>query len=184
VIGAGEIARRYARAVFGLNAGAKEHARLLDEVQSLAAEIAASDELTRVLLTPIHPRGERKAVVHELADRLGLSVEIRATAEILVDENRLQLLPALRDELRQLVDAEAGRVAARVVSARPLDAAAQRQIREALSRRVNADVAIEFGVDADLIGGIVARIGDLLLDGSIRTQLEQLGETLKKGPAT
>jgi len=60
VIGAGEIARRYARAVFGLAEGAKEHARLLEEVQSLNAEITGSAELTRVLLTPIHPRAERK----------------------------------------------------------------------------------------------------------------------------
>jgi F-type H+-transporting ATPase subunit delta len=184
VIGAGEIARRYARAVFGLAEGAREHARLLEEVSSLSNEIAANEELAGVLLTPLHPRGERKAVIHEVADRLGLSVEIRAAAEILVDENRLQVLSALRDALQALVDTEAGRVGARVVSARPLDAAAQQEIRAALARRENAEVAVEFAVDADLIGGIVARIGDLLLDGSIRTQLEQLGETLKKGSAT
>jgi F-type H+-transporting ATPase subunit delta len=184
VIGAGEIARRYARAIFGLAEDAQAHARLLEEVQSLSSEIAGSADLTRVLLTPIHPRGERKALIHDLAERLGLSVEVRASAEILVDENRLQLLPALVSALQELVDLEAGRVGARVVSAHPLDAAAQQQIRAALSRRVNQDVAVEFAVDPELIGGVIARIGDLLLDGSIRTQLQQLGETLKKGPAT
>jgi F-type H+-transporting ATPase subunit delta len=184
VIGAGEIARRYARAIFGLAEDAQAHARLLEEVQSLSSEIAGSADLTRVLLTPIHPRGERKALIHDLAERLGLSVEVRASAEILVDENRLQLLPALVSALQELVDLEAGRVGARVVSAHPLDAAAKQQIRAALSRRVNQDVAVEFAVDPELIGGVIARIGDLLLDGSIRTQLQQLGETLKKGPAT
>jgi F-type H+-transporting ATPase subunit delta len=184
VIGAGEIARRYARAIFGLADGAKEHARLLDEIESLDSEIRGNADLTHVLLTPIHPRGERKAVIHDLADRLGLSVEVRASAEILVDENRLQILSALVAALRELVDAEAGRMGARVVSAHPLDAAAQQQIRAALSRRVNQEVAVEFAVDPELIGGVVARIGDLLLDGSIRTQLEQLGEILKRGSAT
>jgi F-type H+-transporting ATPase subunit delta len=184
VIGAGEISRRYARAIFGLSEGATAHAKLLEEVRALTGEITESAELSRVLLTPIHPRVERKAVVRELAKRLGLSIEISATAEILVDENRLQLLPALANALQDLVDQEAGRVSARVVSARPLDADAQQKIRAALGRRVNADVAIEWSVDPGLIGGVVARIGDLLLDGSIRTQLEQLEETLKKGPAT
>ena len=184
MIGAGEIARRYARAIFGLADGAAGHARLLGEVQSLASEISGSAELTRVLLTPIHPRVERKAVIHDLSGRLGLSIEIRAASEILIDENRLQLLPAIATALQELVDAEAGRVAARVTSARALDTESQRVIREALARRVNADIAIEFAVDPELIGGVVARIGDLLLDGSIRTQLEQLGETLRKGPAT
>ena len=184
MIGAGEIARRYARAIFGLAEGAKAHADLLEQLRSLASEIAASPELTRVLLTPIHPRAERKAVVREIATRLGASTEIRVVSELLVEENRLALLPELCEELQQMVDAEAGRVAARVVSARPLDRAAQDRIRAALARRVNADIAIDFAVDPELIGGVVARIGDLLLDGSLKTQLEQLGETLKKGPAT
>jgi F-type H+-transporting ATPase subunit delta len=184
VIGAGEISRRYARAIFGLAEGAAAHAKLLEQVRALANEITGSEELSRVLLTPIHPRGERKALVRELAQRLGLSVEIMAAAEILVDENRLQLLPSLAIALAELVDQEAGRINARVISARPLDADAQEKIRTALARRVNADVAIEWSVDPELIGGVVARIGDLLLDGSIRTQLEQLEETLKKGPAT
>jgi F-type H+-transporting ATPase subunit delta len=184
VIGAGEIARRYARAVFGLSEGAQAHAKLLDEVGTLANEITSSDELRHVLLAPLHPRAERKGVLVELATKLGLSAEVRVTSELLVDENRLQLLPAIRDELQRLVDSEAGRVAARVVSARPLDRAAQEEIRQALARRVGHDVAIEFVVEPELIGGVVARIGDVLLDGSIRTQLERLGETLKKGTAT
>ena len=184
MIGAGEIARRYARAIFGLAEGRDAHARLLEQVKLLEAEISGNAELTRVLLAPLHPRAERKAVLRELCQRLGLPVEMRAASELLVDENRLQLLPALCQELARLVDAEAGRVAARVVSARPLDAAGQDEVRAALARRVGADVAIEFAVDPELIGGVVARIGDVLLDGSIRTQLEQLGEALKKGPAT
>jgi F-type H+-transporting ATPase subunit delta len=184
VIGAGEIARRYARAIFGLAEGAKAHTEMLEQLGALSAEIAGSAELTRVLMTPLHPRAERKAVLREIGQRLGASTEIRVTSELLVDENRLSLLPAVCEELQRLVDAEAGRVAARVVSARPLDPAAQERIRAALARRVNADIAIEFAVDPELIGGVVARIGDLLLDGSIRTQLEQLGETLRKGPAT
>ncbi|HTO09127.1 MAG TPA: ATP synthase F1 subunit delta [Myxococcota bacterium] len=184
MIGAGEISRRYARAIFGLAEGGAAHAKLAEQVRTLSSEITGSAELSRVLLTPIHPRVERKALVRELTQRLGLTVEITAVSEILVDENRLQLLPAIAGALQELVDQEAGRVSARVVSARPLDADSQEKIRAALARRVNADVAVEWSVDPALIGGVVARIGDLLLDGSIRTQLEQLEETLRKGPAT
>ena len=183
MIGAGEIARRYARAIFGLGEGAQAHAKLLEEVRALSSEIAGSEELGRVLLAPLHPRAERKAVLRELGTRLGLSAEVRVTSELLVDEHRLAILPAVCDELARLVDAEAGRIAARVVTARPLDAAAQQEIRAALARRVGAEVVVDFAVDPELIGGVVARIGDVLLDGSIRTQLEQLGETLKKGSA-
>ena len=184
MIAGGEIARRYARAVFGLGENPAGRARLASEVAQLSQEIGESDELRRVLFTPIHPRAERKAVMHELVQRLGLSGEVRAVAEILVDENRTQLLPAVSDEMRRLVDVEAGRVEARVASARPLDAAAQAALQSALSRRVGSEVVLALEVDPTLIGGVVARVGDLLFDGSIRTQLENLGANLKKGPAT
>jgi F-type H+-transporting ATPase subunit delta len=184
VIGGSEISRRYAKAVFGLGSDASARAGLLVQLSTLVDEIAASPELAGVLFRPIHPRSERKAIMHALAERLGTATEVRAVAEIVVDQNRAQLLPAIRDELQALVDAEAGRVEARVTSARPLDAAAQEQLRQALSRRVNAEVTLVAEVDPTLIGGVVARIGDLLLDGSIRTQLENIGANLRKGPVT
>jgi F-type H+-transporting ATPase subunit delta len=183
VIGGGEISRRYARAVFDLGESPQARAALLVSLDALATEIAGSPELANVLLTPIHPRSERKAVLGELATRLGTSSEIRAFADLLVDHNRATLLPGIRDALRALVDAEAGRVEARVASARPLSAEAQEELRQAISRRVKSDVTLVLSVDPTLIGGIVARVGDLLLDGSIRTQLETLGTNLRKGPA-
>jgi len=184
LIGGGEIARRYARAVFGLGRDAAARAKLLVELDLLAREISENAELAGVLFTPIHPRSERKALMHELAQRLEISTEVRAVAEILVDQNRTQLLLPIRDELRALVDAEAGRIEARVATARPLEPDAQERLRQAISRRVNADVTLVVEVDPTLIGGVVARIGDLLLDGSIRTQLETLGANLRKGPVT
>ncbi|MGH9889138.1 MAG: ATP synthase F1 subunit delta [bacterium] len=184
MIGGGEIARRYALAIFGLGENPAAHAKLLADLHTLTQEIAASPDLSRVLFQPIFSRGERKAVMHELSGRLELPTEIRAAAEILVDENRAQLLPSIRDQLRALVDAEAGRVEAHVTTARPLDAKAAEQLRQALSRRVNSEVTLVTEVDPTLIGGVVARVGDLLLDGSIRTQLENLGANLRKGSAT
>lgn len=175
------IAKRYARAVFGLaeeTAGAEQ---LLLEIDSLTEEILASPDLRRVLLTPLYPRNERRAVLSEIADRLGSPRDVRAVAMILVDENRTQLLPAIRDALRELVDRAAGRVVAKVTSARPLDAQQSEELRQALGRRVNAEVTLDVEVDERLIGGVVARVGDLLFDGSVRTQLESLGANLRKG---
>jgi F-type H+-transporting ATPase subunit delta len=184
VIGPAQIAQRYARAVFGLAGDdAARAARLLEEFEALTDEILASDALRRCLLTPLFPRSERRGVTSELCNRLQLSAETRATALILVAENRMGLLPAIRDQLRELVDRMAGRVEALVVSARPLDPAQQERLREALARRVGASVALKLREDPGLIGGVVVRLGDLLLDGSVRTQLENLGASLRKGTA-
>lgn len=184
MIGPAQIARRYARAVYGLAEGdAARAARLLEEFDELTDEILGSDDLRRCLLTPLFPRSERRGVASELCNRLELSAQTRATALILVAQNRMRLLPAIRDQLRGLVDRMAGRVEALVMSARPLDAPQQERLREALERRVGASVALRLRQDPGLIGGVVVRLGDLLLDGSVRTQLENLGASLRKGTA-
>jgi F-type H+-transporting ATPase subunit delta len=178
----GALARRYARALFGLG-GEAAAAAYLEQIGSLTELIEESDELQRVVLTPLHPRAQRRGVIAELAERLGLEPEVRAFAMLLVDENRTQLLPQIRDELRALVERAAGRVEARVTSARPLDAAQVERLRAALSERVSAEVRVELEVDERLVAGLVARVGDLLLDGSVRTQLQSLAGSLRKDSA-
>lgn len=176
------IARRYARALFGLG-DAKTAAELLDELARLSETIVSSDEMRRVLFTPIHARPQRRAVIGELCERLGLRPEIRAFARILVDENRAQNLPSICDALRELVERAQGRIEADVASARELSAAESAGLEEALSRRVGARVSLKTRVDPSLIAGVVARIGDLLLDGSLRSQIATLGENLRRGSA-
>ena len=178
------IAQRYASALFGLHAAAGDTARLLGELDTLTEEILASADLQRVLFTPIHPRRERSAVIAEVCGRLEVSNELRAFSQLLVEENRSGELAAIRDALRALVDRAAGRLTALVRSARPLDEAETATLKRVLSRRVDADVALETEVDPDLIGGVIARVGDLLHDGSVRTQLESLGAILRKGSAS
>jgi F-type H+-transporting ATPase subunit delta len=183
VAAAAAIARRYARALFGLGTDTAAAERLLDELDELTAAATSSPELLRVLFTPIHPRQDRRAVVGELAERLGLSAELRMFALLLVEENRSAILPEIRAALRELVDEARGRVVARVRSARPLDAGELDALRRSLARRTGAEVQIEAEVDARLLGGLVVRVGDLLLDGSVRSQLEDLGASLREGPA-
>ncbi len=181
MIGGSTIAKRYARALFALGAETGEPEALLDEIDELTEAATEMPALSRVLFTPLFPRGERRAVAAEVARRLDHSGETRAFAMFLVDENRMSLLPAIRDELRTLVEEAAGRVSARVVSARPL---AQREIdalRQALSQRMNAVVSVEAEVDPSLIGGVIASVGDLRFDGSLRTQLDSLRGSLRRG---
>jgi len=183
VIGGGVLARRYAKALFSLGAESGDAAALLGEVDALTAAAEVSPESRRALYTPLHPRSERRALIAALAQRLELRAEVRAFGMLLVDENRTALLPAIRDALRELVDSAQGRVKASVASAVALTDEQRGVLQTALSRRVNAHVELEVEVQPELLGGAVVRVGDLLLDGSLRTQLNSLAASLRKGPA-
>jgi F-type H+-transporting ATPase subunit delta len=177
------LARRYARALFGLVETPQERRTQLAELDELSELIEGDEALRRAVFTPLYPRAERRAVLHELAERLGLHRDLQRFSALLVEENRTRHLPQIRDELRTLVERAEGRVEARVTSARPLEPEEVQRVRTALAERVGSDVQIEVDVDPGLIGGLVARIGDLLLDASVRTQLATLAGSLRKGSA-
>ena len=183
MIGGQGIAQRYAKALFALGEENGGAAALLNEIDELSETALVMPELEKALFTPLYPRAERRGLVAELAEKLELSAETRAFAMLLVDENRMTLLPDIRDGLRELVEQAAGRVKASVTTARPLDAGQLDQLSQALARRTGASVTLDTEVDPELIGGIVVRIGDLLLDGSLRTQLNSLRGSLRKGSA-
>ena len=179
--GRGALARRYAKALFGLGEEKGDVDAFLAELQELVEVVLDNDELKRVLFTPIHPRHERRGVIGELAQQLGLSVELRAFSMILVDENRTQALPEIRDALQQLVEQAAGRMRAQIRTARELSPEEAEKLRQSLARRVGAEVTLETEVDPSLIGGVVAMVGDLRIDGSVEAQLTSLAQSLRKG---
>lgn len=177
------LARRYAKALFIIGREKGDPEALLADLDSVTGSIEDHDELRRVLFTPIHPRKLRRAVLDEVASRVGLTHELSAFMSLLVDENRIALLPAIRDALRALVERAAGRVQAEIISARPLEDDEVERIRTVLSRRMQTQVSVQLGVDEKLIGGVIARIGDVLLDGSVRTQLASLAGALQSESA-
>ena len=174
-------ARRYARALFAL---AKEQRRAQEtnaELDLLAELFDASPELRGALLTPLHPAKQRLAVLRAVAAREGLSKLITNFYSFLIDQRRLVDFPGIRDEFKRLVDQESGLMTAQIVSATPLDDRRRDRLRRALSERTGYEVKLDVSVDPDLIGGATAKVGDLIFDGSIRTQLEQLRANLTKG---
>jgi F-type H+-transporting ATPase subunit delta len=171
---------RYAKALFGL---AKEEHRLVEvrqEVDDFAALLAESDELRGALFTPLFPGEERKAVLRSIAER-GLSPLVSNFCSFLIDKRRMVDFAAIAEELGRLADEEAGLLTAEVISASPLDDRRKDRLRRALSERMGSEVRVEVSVDPDLIGGAIAKVGDLVIDGSIRTQLSQLRANLMKG---
>ena len=177
----GAAARRYARALFRLAEEESRSREVLRELDALAEVFEAHPAAREALFRPLHPQRERQRVLEALADRLGSSPTVRQFCAVLVEHRRLSDFAEIHAEFARLVDVAAGRVQAEVRSAHPLGDAQRDRLRRALAAHTGKEVDLEVTVDPSLIGGVVARVGDLVIDGSLRLQLEQLRTTLTKG---
>ncbi|MGI9432764.1 MAG: F0F1 ATP synthase subunit delta [Myxococcota bacterium] len=171
-------ARRYAKALFQLaqDAGTVDSVRA--ELNRFTDALEGSQDLRDVLLRPLHPAAERRAVLSGISDQAGASDLVRNFYTFLIDQRRLVDMSAIREEFEFLADELAGLMRATVRSAAPLRQEQFDKLQAALSRKVGHEVQLSVEVDPELIGGLVAQVGDLVLDGSLRTQLTQLRASL------
>jgi F-type H+-transporting ATPase subunit delta len=170
----GSVARRYARALFGIGVDAGTFEAMGRELDGFAELLSSSEELGQALRNPVFGPAEKRAVLERVLPHVAPTREVRRFVLLLLERRRLVLMPAIARAYRELADAHLGRVRARITSAEPLSAETIARVRRALELRTGKHVMIETAVDPELIGGVVARVGDLVLDGSVRTQLADL----------
>ncbi len=170
----GSVARRYARALFGIGVDARRFEALGAELNELATLWNDSDELRQALENPVFRPAEKRAVLESILPRVAPTPEVQRFVLLLLDRRRIMLLPAIARAYRDLTDAELGQVRAEVTSAQELAPATLDRVRRSLEQRTGKKVIVTSKVDPELIGGLVARVGDLVLDGSVRTQLDDL----------
>jgi F-type H+-transporting ATPase subunit delta len=173
-------ARRYARALFGLAKEDRLTSEAAGELDTLAALFDASPELREALIIPLYPVRERLAVLKAVAGREGISGLVTNFYAFLVEQRRMVDFEGIREEYARLVDEDSGLMTAEVLTASPLDERKQDRLRRALSERTGMEVRLDVTVDSSLIGGAIAKVGDLVFDGSIRAQLSILCANLTK----
>jgi F-type H+-transporting ATPase subunit delta len=176
----GSLARRYARAVMALGGSGGNLDKIGADLRSLAKAMTESDELQTVLTNPAIRRADRRRVLDGLLQRVGSQPQSKNLVYLLLDGERLGTLPAISREVDAMIEAKAGRVQAEIVSAKPLDNAQVSQITAALEKLSGKAVVVTKREDADLLGGVVAKVGDTVYDGSLRTQLRNLRDELIK----
>jgi len=176
----GSLARRYARAVIELGTEHKNLDQLGAELRTLAQAMKTSPELVSSLTNPAIRRADRRKVIDALLQRAGASPHGKNLVYLLLDGERLASLPAISREVDAMIEARSGRISAEITSARPLEAAELREITAALERLSGKQVSVTRREDPDLLGGVVAKLGDTVYDGSLRTQLRTLRDELSK----
>jgi F-type H+-transporting ATPase subunit delta len=172
------VARRYAQAVLELGVEQGQLDGVVEEMTAFADAWDASPELRNAIENPLVAHAAKKAVIGALADQIGASPTTRHTALLLVDRRRAKALPYLARTLRELADARKGLLRAEVTTAAPLSDAYYARLQAQLETMTGKRVVVDRRTDPSLIAGVVTRIGDRILDGSLRTRLQSLRDAL------
>jgi F-type H+-transporting ATPase subunit delta len=172
------VARRYAKALLELGAEGGTLDRLVEELSTVAQAWETSPELRNAMESPLVTHAMKKAAMTELADQIGATSTTRHALLLLVDRRRTKTLPYVARFLRELADARKGIVRAEVTTAAPLSDGYYQRLQAQLEKMTGKKVVVDRKTDPRLIAGVVTRIGDRILDGSLRARLQSIKDSL------
>ncbi len=175
------IARRYAKALVQL--GAEEGAvdRFNRELAALNGLLEANPGLSAVLNSPAYGIEAKKEILKEIMGKLAISGMVAHLLQLLLDRSRLNLLPQIAASFGDFADELSGVIRPTLTSGLPLDESQVDAIKGSLEKMTGKKVVLTVDVDPSLIGGVIAKIGDKLFDGSVKTQLNRIQDILQKG---
>ncbi len=179
----GSLARRYARALIGLAQSSTQRDKLARDLDAFAAVCTSRDAdgmlVLTVLSTERFPSAQRKALVDSFLRRLGADALLGKFLHYVLKRGRMEGVPDIARAYRRMADEAAGRIDAQITSASPLGPDALDKIKRGLERATGKQVNATTAVDPELIGGVVAKVGSTVIDGSVRAALAQLKSSLR-----
>jgi F-type H+-transporting ATPase subunit delta len=174
----GAVAERYAQALFELGVESGTLSALADKLSDFALTYGSSRELRGALNNPVLSNEQRKALVSEVARKLGVP-EIGIKGLLFMSQRgRLPALGATVQRLTELADEKNGILRASVTTATSMPESYYQSLSSQLSAATQKKIVLERSVDDDLVGGAIARVGDMLIDGSVRGKLQKLERDL------
>lgn len=174
------VATRYAQAFFELAAEKGEVESLGKALAGTSELFAQSAELRSVLSNPAVQLEERRKVVAVIAEKAKWPRLFRNFVMLLLDKDRLRYIGEIAQAYEEKVDEHEGRVRARVTSAVALNSRQTDAIKAQLGTITGKEVLLSTEVDEELIGGVIARVGSKIYDGSVRTHLQRMREAILK----
>ena len=170
---------RYATALFDLAVEGKSVDAVGASLATLKDALAQSADLKSLTNSPMVNRKAAAAGIAAVAGMLGLDKLTTSFLGVLAHNRRLASLPSIIRDFASLAAARRGEISARVTAAHPLTAAQQKALAAKLKAGLGRDVALEITVDPAILGGLVVRVGSRMIDSSLKTRLDSLGQALK-----
>lgn len=173
------LAKRYAHALIEIGLEKKALETYNEQLQGINQMVEGSGEFRQVLTSPVFTREDKKDITGDILKKMDVDPMISNFISLLIDRKRIDQLPGIVRAFADQVDAIQGITRGKVISADPLTEDELGQVTAALSKISDKRVMVTAEVDPSYIGGLVAKVGDMVFDGTIRTQLNQLKQSLK-----
>ena len=175
------LAKRYAKALLTLGREDGNYEKYGEELNQFVTFWEETPEFADAASNPLYAKENRQVICGTVVEKMEMSPVFKSLLDLMLDKNRLPIIPEVRIFYQKLLDEMANISRAKVTSATPLSEEAVESIKASLEKTTGRSIMVETEVDPELIGGVVARVGDLVLDGSVRSQLTNIKETLIKG---
>ena len=172
------VARRYASALADVVVERKEEREVQQEIDQWASMIESSPELKEVFANPTIAYDQKRKVLEELITRTRVRPTTASFLRVLLRNQRLSQLRGVAERFGHVLDERGGVVSASVTTAKPIPEDLKNQLRETLTAATGRSVRVTFNTDETIIGGLVARIGSTIFDGSVQNRLERWSEEL------
>jgi len=152
--------------------------RVTQQLKNVADLVAESGELRHVLMSPAVASSRKRGVLEKLAPDLGLDRQVRNFFYVLIDHRRIGQIGEIQEAFQSILDERMGLVCADITSSQDLSDEQRRAVQAELGHLTGKQIRSEYTVDPALIGGLIARIGSTVYDGSVRGQLDGLRRRL------
>lgn len=172
------VARRYASALFAVAKKRSEVDPVAISLKEVAETVHDSRQLAGVLHNPLLPRERKRAVLHGIFGSIHPDVE--KFLFLVVEKDRAILLPQIVEDFNRQIDEFRGQADGEVVSAVPLSAEQIASLQNALRARFGVQVRLTARVEPEILGGLIIRVGDKQIDGSVNSRLRAMSENLKR----
>lgn len=172
---------RYAKALLNIASEQKMVEPYADELANVASVLKSEDLLRLLLDSPTFPLEKKTAIMTDLSGLLELSDGMKTFLVLLLEKDRIGYIPQIDLNYRKFADEMSGVVRAKITSASALSEERAEKLKQGLEKQTGKQVVLSVETDKSLIGGLQAEMGGKLFDGSVKTQLKRIEDTLAKG---
>ena len=173
------IAFKYAKGLFTVAKELNKTKEFGEELNQIKDLLTSMPEVLSALQNPIYPPDLKMEIIEEILKSIKVNPEIERFLKLLVERRRIQYIKEIVTMYQELLDEELNIARGEVITAYPLTSEEKKELEEILKEYLKKEVILESKVDEEIIGGIKIKIGDLIFDGSLKTQLGKLKEIIK-----